>query len=158
MEQQDPFKIGQLSKELVAGRLAGIEDPCAAAADTIKKTLVVALKAMPDGDSRRAQAIEEAVRGGLQGVILGDHDFAKAGMLTLQGMADLAMDMHLDPTGTLEAVLRGFAGLKRLVAPQKMDSLRHAIDAEYMGAGMVLSELLSRQPDPGRREQGSPAS
>lgn len=147
---EDRFKISQLTKELVAGELRNAPDPCLLAAQTIRKTLAVTLKAVKDGNRSAATAIEDAVRGGLQGIILAEHDAAKAGILTLREMAHLAQDLGLDPTETLLSAMRGMASLKRLIAPERMDRLRLDIEAEYHGAGEAFNALLHAVPDPGR--------
>lgn len=148
MEPQ--FKVTQLTKELVAAELRSAPDPCLLAAQLIAKTLAVALKAVPRGDRAAGLAIEEAVRGGLQGVLLAKYDVAKAGLMTVREMARLSRDLDLEATETLMATLRGIASLKRLVPAADMNRLRIDIDAEFSGAADALSDLLRQVPDPGR--------
>lgn len=150
MGMEDHFKVSQLTKELVAAELRNAPDPSLLAAQTIRKTLVVTLKTLQPGDRPSSIAIEDAVRGGLQGILLADYDVAKAGILTLREMANLAQDAGLDPMETLLSAMRGMASLKRLIPPEQMDRLRLAIDAEFHGAGEAFSVLLSQVPDPGR--------
>lgn len=150
MGMEDHFKVGQLTKELVAAELRNAPDPSLLAAQTIRKTLVVTLKTLQPGDRPSSIAIEDAVRGGLQGILLADYDVARAGILTLREMANLAQDAGLDPMETLLSAMRGMASLKRLIPPEQMDRLRLAIDAEFHGAGEAFSVLLSQVPDPGR--------
>ncbi|TPW19920.1 MAG: hypothetical protein FD126_2205 [Elusimicrobia bacterium] len=150
MGMEDPFKISQLTKELVASELRTSTDPCLLAAQTIRKTLTVTIKAIPAGDPSWRTAIEDAVRGGLQGLILADYDVAKGGINTLRELTNLAQDLSLDPMETLLSAMRGMASLKRLIPPERMDRLRMNIDAEFHGAGEAFSQLLSQVPDPGR--------
>ena len=150
MGMEDHFKISQLTKELVASELRTSTDPCLLAAQTIRKTLTVTLKAVPAGDPSGRTVIEDAVRGGLQGLILADFDVAKGGIYTLREMTNLAQDLGLDPMETLLSAMRGMASLKRLIPPERMDRLRLNIDAEYHGAGEAFSVLLREVPDPGR--------
>lgn len=147
---EDQFKVGQLTKMLVAAELRNAPDPCRLTAQTIRKTLEVTLKAIPSGDNAAGIAIEEAVRGGLQGLILADFDVAKGGLLTLKEMSHLAQDSDRDPMQTLISAMRGMASLKRLIPAAQMDRLRLAIDAEFDGAGEVFGELLHHVADPGR--------
>lgn len=150
MGMEDPFKISQLTKELVSSELRTSTDPCLLAAQTIRKTLTVTIKGIPPGDPSWKTAIEDAVRGGLQGLILADFDVAKGGIYTLRELINLAQDVGLDPMETLLSGMRGMASLKRLIPPERMDALRLKIDAEYHGAGEAFSALLYRVPDPGR--------
>lgn len=150
MGMEDPFKISQLTKELVASELRTSTDPCLLAAQTIRKTLNVTIKAIPIGDPSWKTAIEDAVRGGLQGLLLADFDVAKGGIYTLRELTHLSQDLGLDPMDTLLSGMRGMASLKRLIPPERMDALRLQIDAEYHGAGEAFSALLSKVPDPGR--------
>ncbi len=150
MDMEDPFKISQLTKELVASELKNATDPCLLTAQTIRKTLTVTIKGIPAGDPSWKTAIEDAVRGGLQGLILADFDVAKGGIYTLRELTNLAQDVGLDPMETLLSGMRGMASLKRLIPPERMDALRLKIDQEYHGAGEAFSALLSQVPDPGR--------
>lgn len=157
MGMQDHFKISQLTKELVASELKTATDPCLLAAQTIRKTLNVTLKAVPYGDPAARIAIEDAVRGGLQGLLLAEYDVAKGGLLTLREMANLAQDVGLDPMETLLSAMRGMASLKRLIPPEVMDRLRMDIEAHFHGAGEAFSMLLSEVPDPGRASRATQA-
>lgn len=150
MGMEEYFKVSQLTKELVAAELRNAPDPCNLAAQTIRKTLAVTLKNLKPGDRSAAIAIEDAVRGGLQGILLADFDVSKAGIQTLREMTNLAQDLGLDPMETLLCAMRGMASLKRLIPPERMDRLRLLIDAEYHGAGEAFSMLLSEVADPGR--------
>ncbi|MDE2292978.1 MAG: hypothetical protein KGL53_12925 [Elusimicrobia bacterium] len=147
---EDDFKVSQLTKELVAMRLARMEDPCAAAADSIRQTLKVALQALPPGDPERHTVIEDAVRGGMQGLILAEQDVPRGGALVVEAMAELAHDVGMDPSETIKSALAGLAGLKRLLRADHLDALREAIEEHFHGAGEVFSELLAAQPDPGQ--------
>lgn len=156
MEAQ--FKVAQFTKELVAARLRGAADPCPLAARLVAETLAVALKAIPRGDRAAGRTIEEAVRGGLQGVLLADHDVPKAGLWTVREMARLARELDLEATETLISTLRGIASLKRLLPAADMNRMRIDLDVEFSGAADALSELLRQVPDPGRAETARDAS
>lgn len=150
MDMENQFKVGQLMKELVSAELRNSPEPCLLAAQTIRKTLYVALKAPSPGAGAASTVIEDAVRGGLQGLILADFDVAKGGINTLREMAALAQDLGLDPMETLMSAMRGMASLKRLTPPEQMDRLRLAIEQEFHGAGEAFLTLLHQVPDPGR--------
>lgn len=142
------FKVGQLTKELVAIQLKRMEDPCAAAADSVAKTLRVALKGVGADLPQRGKVIEDAVRGGMQGLLLAEQSVPRGGALVIEAMADLAQDLGLDPQDTLKSALTGLASLKHLLRPDQLDGLREELDAHFHGTGAVFSELLDKQKDP----------
>ena len=147
----DDFKVGQLTKELVAIQLKRKEDPCAVAADIVHRTLRVAIRAIPPGDAGRGLVIEEAIYGGMQAMVLGDHDLSRGSVFLLEGVADLASEFGLDPTEALRSALCGLARLRRLLTVEQLDDLRFAIGERFLGAAEVYAELLEAQPDPGAR-------
>lgn len=153
MGMTDPYKISQLSKELVAAELRTAPDPYKLAAKTIRETVHAALRAIPSNDPSADLAIQEAVRGGLQGLILADLDVAKGGILVLREILELALDLGRDPQEAILSVMKGIASLKRLVRADQLDKLRLEIDADYHGAGEAFSNLLQRVSDPGAAEK-----
>lgn len=150
LNMENRFRIGQLTKELVAAQAREAADPCALAALIIRQTLQVSLKAVPAGDAAVGVTIEDSVRGGLQGLILGNFDVAKGALLILGEMVRLADDLKLDPTQTLMGAMRGIASLKRLIPADRMDRVRLDIDVQFQGAGEAFREILHTVPDPGR--------
>jgi hypothetical protein len=148
----EDFKVGQLTKELVAIQLKKMEDPCAVAADLICKTLRVALKSNQEGGDK---IIEDAVLGGMQGLLLAGGDVPRGAILVLEAVADLAAEQGLDPTLAFAGALAGLARLRRVLLPAQLDELKAAVGAHFMGAGEVFSCLLAQQPDPDRQTRSS---
>lgn len=140
----EDFRIGQLTKELVSIQLKKMGDPCAVAAELVRKTLRVALKP----GQEQAGVIADAVQGGLQGLLLCEGDVPKGGVLVLEAVAELAAELQLDPTESLRAALAGLARLRRLLLPDQLAELQAGVEARFQGAGEVFAELLSRQADP----------
>jgi hypothetical protein len=138
----DQFKIGQLTKELVALRLKELGDPCAVAAGLVKKTLVVALKAQPD---QAPTVVSDACYGGLQGLLLAEQDMSRGAVLILEAVCDSANDTALDPTAMMRYGLAGIARVSKFVPSETLVTMRHALEERYNGIGEAFSEALSAE-------------
>lgn len=138
------FRLGQLTKELVAAKLRAIDDPCAAAAAIIQAAISVAL-ATPMDPARQSQVIEEACKGGITGLLLAEQSVAKGAVAILHKVVEIAAEHHIDPTLAMESALRGIADLRRFILPERLAETRSAIDAEFMGAGEFLCRLVDAQ-------------
>lgn len=136
------FKVGSLTQALVAANMDAASDPYELAAKTIRQTVQVALRALPSWDPAGDLVVEEAVRGGLQAMVMADLDPARGAVMILCELGDMAQDLGRDPTETLMCALRGMASIKRLVPADQMHRLHRAIEAAYMGAGDAFAGLL----------------
>lgn len=143
----EDFKVGQLTKELVAIQLKKMEDPCAVAAGLVCKTLRLAIK---PGETGAGKVIEDAVRGGMQGLLLSGGDVPRGGILVLEAVGELAVELQLDPTETLKSALLGLARLRPVLLQEQLDELKAGVEAHFLGAGEVFAGLLAEQPDPDR--------
>ena len=148
----DELRIHQLTKEMVAEELRMLGDPCAAAAAVVHKTLSAALQSPPDGTPPE-RLVEYTVKGAMTALLLAEQSLARGGMLVLDAVLDVAAKAQLDPTEAMRAALRALADLRRFVDPARIDDIRLAIEAKYMGAGEVFVEYL-RAPLP---PKGAPA-
>ena len=138
----DELRIHQLTKEMVAEELRVLGDPCAAAAAVVRKTLSAALQSPPEGTPPE-RIVEDAVKGAMTALLLAEQSLARGGLLVLEVVVDVAAKAQLDPTEAMRAALRALADLRRFVDPARMDDVRLAIEAKYMGAGEVFVEYLS---------------
>lgn len=144
----EDFKVGQLTKELVAIQLKKMGDPCAVAADLVCRTLRLALK---PGEAGAGKIVEDAVQGGMQGLLLSGGDVPRGGVLVLEAVAELAVELQLDPTEVLKSALMGLARLRRVLLQEQLDELKAGVENHFLGAGEVFATLLAEQPDPDRR-------
>ncbi len=80
-------------------------------------------------------------------LLLAEQSLARGGILVLEAVLDVAAKANLDPTEAMSAALRALADLRRFVDPARIDDIRLAIDAKYMGAGDAFVEYL-RAPLP----------
>lgn len=138
----DDFKIGQLTKELVAIELKKMVDPCAAAAELVKKTLAVALKSAPTDDSGRLNLIVDACKGGITGLLLAEQSLARGAVLMVEAVAELSTEFNLDPAEAMKAALRGISDVHRFARADQLQEIRHEIETRFMGAGEAFSEVL----------------
>jgi hypothetical protein len=150
------FRIGQLTKELVAQRLKSMEDPCAVAAELVRQTLDVALK------SKRADAAKiasDTCYGAMQGLMLANQEFTRATVMILQAVNDNATVLGLDPTAQMMAALRGYARLAKLCTIDQIQDMKTRIEANFNGAGEAFSTLLAEeQAEFGKDPSGKAAS
>jgi len=137
----DELRIHQLTKEMVAEELRILGDPCVAAAAVVHKTLSAALASPPEGTTPE-RIVEDTVKGAMTALLLAEQSLARGGILVLEAVVDVAAKAHLDPTEAMSAALRALADLRRFVDPSRIDDIRLAIDAKYMGAGDVFVEYL----------------
>ena len=138
----DELRIVQLTKEMVAEELRLLGDPCAAAANVVRKTLMAALQGAAPGDTPPVRVIEDAVKGAMTALLLADHSMTRSAILVVEAVMDVSTKRDLDPTKSMSAALKGLADLRRFVDPARMDDIRLEIEAHYMGAGEVFMGYL----------------
>jgi hypothetical protein len=135
----DELRIHQLTKEMVAEELRILGDPCAAAAAVVHRTLTAALQSAPAGTPPE-RIVEDAVKGAMTALLLAEQSLGRGGILVLEAVLDVSAKANLDPTESMRAALRALADLRRFVDPNRVEDIRLAIDAKYMGAGDVFAE------------------
>lgn len=140
----DEFRIGQLTKELVAAKLRAMDDPCEAAAELIRATISVALGGIPQNSEARLRTITEACKGGMTGLLLREQNIARGAVLVLERIYEVAADCGMDPTVAMEAALQGIADVKRFMVPDRVEELRGAVEQRFMGAGEVLRKYMEQ--------------
>ena len=144
-EEEEPveeFKVGQLTKEMVVTRLKALGDPCAAAADVVKKTLIVGLKGASMVSEEHGRLISDVCQGGLVGLLLADQSVPKGAVLILHKTAETASELNLDPTEMMRWALKGMVEIKKLIKREELEDVRKAIAQEFMGAGEVFSSYM----------------
>ena len=133
----EEFKVDQLTKELVTAKLRAMDDPCEAAAAIVQATLNVAFSAATDPKAR-VRIIEDACRGGMTGLLLVEQSTAKGAVMMLHRIVELSARHGLDPMAAMEGALKGFASLRRVMHPGRVQELYYAVQADFMGAGDML--------------------
>lgn len=143
----DDFKISQLTKELVTARLRELEDPCAAAAELVRGTLLVALKGLPPGAAAESRVVADACQGAMTSLLLNDQSLTRGAVLILQRVSDLASELNLDGPEMLRSALRGIADMRRFARPETLADIRCAIESRFQGAGLAF-EAFCAEPVP----------
>lgn len=146
-ESQEEFKIGQLTKELVAIKLKKMADPCATAANLVKQTLSVAMKGLKQGDAGQGELIEDACRGGITGLLLAEQNLGKGAVLILEAVAELSSELNLDPTEMMRSALKGIADMRRFLRTDQLYAIHRDIEMHFMGAGEVFAQLIQVKPE-----------
>ena len=143
---EDEFKVGQLTKELVAIKLKRMDDPCAAAAELVKQTLGVALRAVAPGapEGAHAQVVTDACQGGMTGLLLAGHELGRGAALMLEAVSELANHFQLDPTMMMEAGLKGIADMRRFANPDQLEDIRREVGRHFLGVEALFEEMLRR--------------
>ncbi|OGR88482.1 MAG: hypothetical protein A3J74_07545 [Elusimicrobia bacterium RIFCSPHIGHO2_02_FULL_57_9] len=141
-EPQEDFKIGQLTKELVAIKLKKMADPSATAANLVKQTLAVALKEIKPGSTGHHAVVEDACRGGITGLLLAEQNLGKGAVLILEAVAELSSELNLDPTEMMRSALNGIADMRRFLRPDQLYDIHREIELHFMGAGEVFSRMI----------------
>lgn len=139
----DDFRIGQLTKEMVAAKLKAMADPCAEAAALVRRTVTVALEGYKPGDAGgREKLVEEACQGAMTALLLAEQSLSKGAALILQAVLDIAQEQELDLTLATFAALRGIADMHRFAAPAQMDEIRKELEGRFMGSGEAFAYTL----------------
>ncbi|MBI4052103.1 MAG: hypothetical protein HY400_06320 [Elusimicrobia bacterium] len=142
----DNFKIAQLTKELVTAEIKTAQDPCASAAEIVKKALKVALKNTPSIEPGTGKVITDACQGAMVALLLGEQNLAKGATAILRKIGEMATEMNLDPTETMMMALKGIADLQRFVQPEQLDDIRDQISLNFLGAGEAFHTLIQQPP------------
>jgi hypothetical protein len=143
---EDQFKVGQLTKELVALRLKQMDDPSAAAADMVKQTVLVAVSSRPQDAEK---VVIDACCGAFHGLILAEQELSRASILILEAIVEVSNDAGLDPGAMMIAALAGFAKVRRLVVAEQLHRIRQALEERFNGVGPAFDAALEKEPDPG---------
>jgi hypothetical protein len=145
----EPFRVGQLTKEMVATRLKALGDPCAAAADVVKKTLTICLKGTNGWSEPYCGVFADVCQGGLTGLLLSEQSLAKGATLILHAVAEVCSEQSLDAMDAMRCSLRGMARIKMIARAADIEDMRRAVRLEFMGAGEELDRQLEAVPTDG---------
>ena len=139
------FNLQQLIKEMVVTRLKALDEPCAAAVEIAKKTLVIILKENTSLEFSKRQ-IEESCHGTMVGLLLAEQNLPKAAVLLLEMTGELATQLNLDPMEIMRSALEGIAHIRKLQTHQQIADIQKAISRNFMGAGEAFAALLAQEP------------
>lgn len=136
------FNIDQLTKEMVVARLSELGDPCTAASDVAKRTLLAALRGRDTFDAEGREIVTAVCQGAMTGLLLSEQDLVKGAVQLLHRVCEAATELHLDPTELMEHAMRGIVDIRRFAEREKLMAMSAAIETEFMGAGTVFSRIL----------------
>lgn len=142
----DDFKIGQLTKEIVAAKLRELPDPCVAAVKLSTDTLRVALKGLEAGSTGDAAVVQDACQGCMTALLLNDQNLPHGAVLLLESVVELAAELNLDQMELMKSALRGISDMKRF-APNAVAEISNALEARFTGAGQAF-DALCREVQP----------
>lgn len=140
----EEYRVGQLTKEMVITRLKALGDPCVAAADIAKKTMVVGLTGSSVVGANTRQLVKEICHGTMVGLILSDQSLPKGACLLLRVVAEVSSDLSMNPEDMMTYAIDGIVELRRLSTVDQMDEIRKAVARDFMGAGDVFRAALDK--------------
>jgi len=136
------FKVGQLTKELVAMNLKEVQNPCAEAAGLVRQTIVVALKARPE---EACAVICDACYGGMQGLLLAEQDLACGALMILSAVCGGAPDIALDAAERRRFAIEGIARISKFVSGADVTAISRVLERRQQGAGQSFTDAVAAQ-------------
>jgi len=136
----DTFNMGQLTKEMVSGRLKEMEDPCAAAAEVMEKAMLSALRNAKEFGPAERSMVAEMCYGAITAILLRHQCLSRGGIEILRAAGAAAGALHIDPTEMMTQAIRGLARIRSVCSKDQLQDLSYGLDREFMGAGERLRE------------------
>lgn len=143
----DDLEISQLTKEIVAERLKQLPDPCAIAADLLKDTLKIALKGMQPAWVAGSRIVDGGCQGCMTALLLNEQNLSRGAVRVVEAVSAAADELGLDRIELMRSALRGLAGMRRFVAPEKIREMAAALEARFPGAGRALEGFCDAPAD-----------
>ena len=135
------YDFEKLGKEIVVGKLRGVEDPYALAGEAARKIAVAAV-ASTRGKQEPSVTVVATCRGVMSGMVLIEGDLAKTAVALLTQMGAVAQETGLDPAECMTWAMQGIAPVVKASSAAAADHVRSAIEENFMGAGSVFDEIL----------------
>lgn len=143
----DGYDFEKLAREILSSRIGELEQKPELAADIAREMIVPAVKSTRQRQDPRA-TVAAVARGILGGLMLLGKSLPEGAVGLLKAMGAVAADAHLDPQDVMIWSMEGIAAVCRTAGPQTADRVEAAIEENFMGAGGVFHELLSRAAKP----------
>ncbi len=137
----DRFNVGQLAKEMVVWRLTELEDPCMAAADIAKKTILIALENAQTLEPGHKLCVVDISAGTMTGLLLAEQNLSRGAACILKKSYDVAIQLNLNPTEIMELTLRGIVQIKKFTTTAQFGDIVTTITTEFMGVGETLQKI-----------------
>lgn len=135
------YDFEKLGKEIVVGKLRGMDDPYALAGEAARKIAVAAVTSTR-GKQDPGVTVAATCRGVMSGMVLIEKDLAKTAVALLTQMGAVAQETGLDPAECMTWAMQGIAPVVKSVSASAGDHVRAAIEENFMGAGSVFDEIM----------------
>jgi len=139
MEQE--YDFAKLAQEIVQERLRDLPNPPAAAGEIARQIAVPAVTSTRLRQDPRL-TVSATCRGVMEGMLLLEQDLGETAVSLLNQMAVISQDANLDPADCMTWAMEGMAPVCRLAPAHVRDSVRHAIEEHFMGAGEVFDRII----------------
>jgi hypothetical protein len=134
----DDFNLEKLAKEIVIERFKNVADAPSGAGEVAR---LVVTKAITGTQARQTPrvTVTATCRGLMSGMLLLEKDLPRTAVAILRQMNAVAVETHQDPAELMTWAMEGFAPVAKLAGRHSCESIKHAIDADFMGAGNVFA-------------------
>ena len=143
----DGYDFEKLAREILSSRIGELEKKPELAADIAREMIVPAVKSTRQRQDPRA-TVAAVARGVLGGLMLLGKSLPEGAVSLLKSMGSVASDAHLDPQDVMIWSMEGIASVCKVAGAQTSDRVGAVIEENFMGAGAVFQELLSRAVKP----------
>ncbi|MFH2204015.1 MAG: hypothetical protein ABIJ96_12925 [Elusimicrobiota bacterium] len=135
------FNVGQLTKEMVVARLSELQDPCDAAAEVARKTIMIALQNAQTFEPEHKHSIIEICAGAMTGLVLREQNLPRGACCVLKKAYESAVLLNLDPTEVMELAIRGIVYVRKFTNSAQFREIENAVAAEFMGINEVFRKI-----------------
>lgn len=143
---EETFNLNQLTKEMIAKRLAEMEDPMDAMAEIVEKALYAALRGAGAFGPREKMLVVETCHGALTAVLLRERNLCQGAVRIIQAVVSVAGRLNLDATDTIKHALIGLARIRKVLTREQLYAIGNAIQEAYMGAGDFFRAEIALDP------------
>ncbi len=139
MTQGSPLKE-RVQKDVQARFLSG-ENPMGTLAEVVETCLRDELK-KPGAATK--DVIDAVCHGALSGLVVSGADVPAGAMQVLKSVGSIVQERSGDPMRTMTYALEGMARIASVAGPGVMEKIGSGIDAQFMGAGQIFSDLSAK--------------
>ncbi len=138
----ETFNLSQLTKEMVVNTIRGLADPAEASANVVHSTLLARLKGHKLSNYEIQEAVIEACRGGMVGLVLMECSLPRGAAAILKKLVRTAKDAVVDDKLVSVAAIKGIADVKRFTTPDILARIGDRLEKTRSGAGDVFDRFV----------------
>lgn len=142
----EKYNFDQLAREMVRSRAAGTPDAPVQAARIARELIVNGIKGTRGAaaDQSPHESVRLICKGTISALILLEQKVPEGAVEIMRQLGDAAQELGLDPQEMMTWAMEGVADNAPALSAQQIGAVHSAIDAAFMGAGQVFSELCAK--------------